>query len=85
MAWSPCSPRPAAASAADAAPELVEGVKLKRGDRVWFWYRGARVQTYVHRVKGDDFVAYVASQRVQMPLTRARRVISQPTADVGEG
>jgi hypothetical protein len=60
-------------------------VKLKRGDRVWFWYRGERVSSYVHRVKGDDFVAYVASQRVQMPLSRARPIGTFPASTEGEG
>jgi hypothetical protein len=60
-------------------------MKLKRGDRVWFWYRGERVTTYVHTVKGDDFVAYVAAQRVQQPLTRARPIASLPASDAGEG
>ena len=60
-------------------------MKLKRGDRVWFWYRGERVQTYVHKVKGDDFVAYVASQRVQQPTSRARPIASLPAPEQGEG
>jgi hypothetical protein len=60
-------------------------VTLKRGDTVWFWYRGTRVRAYVHKVKGGDVVVYLAGQRVQLPKLRARPISTFPTADVGEG
>ena len=52
--------------------------RVKRGDRVWFWFAHRQVRTYVHRVKGSDAVCYVAGSRVQLPLTRLRRLADDP-------
>lgn len=60
-------------------------MKLKRGDTVWFWYRGTRVRAVVHKVKGADCVVYLAGQRVQLPKLRARPIGTFPASTEGEG